>query len=170
LPLLLPLGRRLPSVQTSNSEYSQNLFWSVCARGPTPSAARLCGFERSSCLPLLVASRGDAYTRSPHRTLTKHTRIVTWATVLSCVEVASAAVQCGLALADSTVVLAYFAHAHPSVGQRILVRGRITPFDGPRNPGEPDERFIQYERGYTANLQGPPFCAISEGRHWMCGF
>ncbi|MFN2529521.1 MAG: DNA internalization-related competence protein ComEC/Rec2 [Candidatus Baltobacteraceae bacterium] len=76
------------------------------------------------------------------------------ATVLSCVEAASSSMQCGLALTGSTVVLAHFAHAHPSVGRRIVVRGRITPFDGPRNPGEPDERSIQSERGYTASLQG----------------
>jgi competence protein ComEC len=42
----------------------------------------------------------------------------------------------------------------PKVGTHVLVRGRIEPFDPPRNPGEPDERLIQRERGLDARLTG----------------
>ncbi|MDP9016804.1 MAG: DNA internalization-related competence protein ComEC/Rec2, partial [Candidatus Eremiobacteraeota bacterium] len=36
----------------------------------------------------------------------------------------------------------------------IVVRGRFSPFDGPRNPGEPDQRMLQRERGYDGMLEG----------------
>ncbi len=34
----------------------------------------------------------------------------------------------------------------------MLLRGRIESFDGPRNPGEPDQRAIERERGITARI------------------
>lgn len=40
----------------------------------------------------------------------------------------------------------------PSVGARILVRGRLEPFDEARNPGEPSERDLQRDRGLRARL------------------
>lgn len=40
----------------------------------------------------------------------------------------------------------------PPIAAHVLVRGRIEPFDGPRNPGEPDEAAIQHERGIDAQL------------------
>jgi len=40
----------------------------------------------------------------------------------------------------------------PLVGEHVLVRGRLDAFDGPRNPGEPDEASIQRERGIAARL------------------
>lgn len=38
-------------------------------------------------------------------------------------------------------------------GTRVLLRGRIEPFDGPRNPGEPDMAAIERERGIDAQVQ-----------------
>jgi predicted membrane metal-binding protein len=40
----------------------------------------------------------------------------------------------------------------PNAGARVLLRGRIESFDGPRNPGEPDQRAIERERGITARI------------------
>jgi competence protein ComEC len=40
----------------------------------------------------------------------------------------------------------------PAIGSRIVVRGRLAPFDEPRNPGEPSERALQRERGFDAHL------------------
>jgi competence protein ComEC len=34
----------------------------------------------------------------------------------------------------------------------VLLRGRIEPFDAPRNPGEPDQRTIERERGVAARM------------------
>lgn len=39
-----------------------------------------------------------------------------------------------------------------AAGTRVLVRGRLERFDGPRNPGEPDERQIERERGVQARM------------------
>jgi competence protein ComEC len=37
-------------------------------------------------------------------------------------------------------------------GERILVRGRLEPFDEPRNPGEPSMREIERDDGFVARL------------------
>ena len=42
----------------------------------------------------------------------------------------------------------------PPVGARVLIRGRLESFDTPRNPGEPDERAIEAERGISARVAG----------------
>ena len=42
----------------------------------------------------------------------------------------------------------------PQVGARLLLRGRLEAFDAPRNPGEPDQRRIEAERGVDARLSG----------------
>jgi competence protein ComEC len=41
----------------------------------------------------------------------------------------------------------------PEAGARVVLRGRIEPFDAPRNPGEPDQREIEAERGLTARME-----------------
>ena len=40
----------------------------------------------------------------------------------------------------------------PPAGTHVLLRGRLEPFDGPRNPGEPDQREIERERGVDARM------------------
>ena len=42
----------------------------------------------------------------------------------------------------------------PALAAHVLLRGRLEPFDEPRNPGEPNERNIQNERGYEARISG----------------
>ncbi len=37
-------------------------------------------------------------------------------------------------------------------GERLLVRGRLEPFDEPRNPGEPSLREIERDEGFVARL------------------
>ena len=37
-------------------------------------------------------------------------------------------------------------------GERVIVRGRLEPFDEPRNPGEPSQRDIERDAGYLARL------------------
>ncbi|MGH7716961.1 MAG: ComEC/Rec2 family competence protein, partial [Vulcanimicrobiaceae bacterium] len=43
-------------------------------------------------------------------------------------------------------------HEHIAAGQRIVVVGRLDPFDEPRNPGEPSSRDLARERGLSARL------------------
>lgn len=54
---------------------------------------------------------------------------------------------------DAGALLAVSAYGNPpAVGSHLLLRGRLEPFDLPRNPGEPDERILQHERGVSAKL------------------
>ncbi|HEV2260995.1 MAG TPA: ComEC/Rec2 family competence protein, partial [Candidatus Rubrimentiphilum sp.] len=58
-------------------------------------------------------------------------------------------------VSDTGATLTVSAHGSPpAVGSRLLLRGRLEPFDAPRNPGEPDERLLQRERGVSARLSG----------------
>jgi competence protein ComEC len=41
---------------------------------------------------------------------------------------------------------------HVVPGERVLVRGRLEPFDEPRNPGEPSMREIERDDGYAGRL------------------
>ena len=40
-----------------------------------------------------------------------------------------------------------------TIGERLLVRGRLSPIDGPRNPGEPDFGAIEAAHGIAGELQ-----------------
>lgn len=65
---------------------------------------------------------------------------------------------------DGGIRLAVAGIESPSVGERVLLRGRLAPFDVPRNPGEPDEREIARERGLDARLSGANVLAILPAR------
>jgi competence protein ComEC len=41
---------------------------------------------------------------------------------------------------------------HIVPGDRVLIRGRLEPFDEPRNPGEPSMREIERDNGFVARL------------------
>ena len=71
-----------------------------------------------------------------------------------------------LALDDGTRVLAYARSDAPSAGTRIVVRGRLTPFDDARNPGEPSERILERERGVDARLESSAILGIAGAPSW----
>lgn len=48
----------------------------------------------------------------------------------------------------------------PRAAEHLLVRGRIEDFDGPRNPGEPDVREIERERGIRARIAAAHILAV----------
>jgi len=54
----------------------------------------------------------------------------------------------------------------PAPGQRIVVRGRMAPFDDARNPGEPSERAIQRDRGIDAEIDGAAVLSTAPGSPW----
>lgn len=43
-------------------------------------------------------------------------------------------------------------HEHVAAGERIVVTGRLEPFDEPRNPGEPSSREFARERSLSARI------------------
>ncbi|MHB8151957.1 MAG: DNA internalization-related competence protein ComEC/Rec2 [Vulcanimicrobiaceae bacterium] len=56
------------------------------------------------------------------------------------------------ALDAGPTVLVSAAGVPPRIAQHLRLRGRLLPFDGPRNPLEPSLRAIQAERGITARI------------------
>lgn len=65
-----------------------------------------------------------------------------------------------LTLDDGTTLSARLRSDIPPVGARVVVRGRLEPFDGERNPDEPSERDIERERGVDAQLEGADVIAV----------
>ncbi len=48
----------------------------------------------------------------------------------------------------------------PLPGERVIVRGKLEPFDDPRNPGEPSERDLMRERGLDARIAHAQIVAL----------
>ena len=70
-----------------------------------------------------------------------------------------------LALDDGTIVLARARTGAPALGTQLIVRGRLAPFDGARNPGEPSERAIEHDRSIDGRLDGAEILSVT-GSHW----
>jgi competence protein ComEC len=58
------------------------------------------------------------------------------------------------ALDSSIVVRAHVRDTTIVPGERVVVRGRLVPFDEPRNPGEPSRRAIALGQGLAGELAG----------------
>ncbi|MGA8532877.1 MAG: DNA internalization-related competence protein ComEC/Rec2 [Candidatus Tumulicola sp.] len=72
-----------------------------------------------------------------------------------------------IGLADNGLhVLANVRENAPPLGSHVVVRGRLTPFDGARNPGEPSEQAIQRERGNAARLEAATILSSAPGSPW----
>lgn len=101
----------------------------------------------------LVAAAADAQLHlraSPHVRESRTQRIA--CTVLGDVRASFGSASFRCALDDGPNVLVDANGSPPPVGAHILLRGRIEPFDEPRNPGEPSERAMARERGVTARV------------------
>lgn len=72
--------------------------------------------------------------------------------------------QALLALDDGTVVSARLRGELPDPGARLIVRGRLEPFDDARNPDEPSERDIERERGVDGQLGAANVVAVLSER------
>jgi competence protein ComEC len=53
-----------------------------------------------------------------------------------------------------------------AAGERVVVRGRLEPFDEPRNPGEPSLREIERDDGYAGRLAGVRIVSHSAPDPW----
>ncbi len=70
------------------------------------------------------------------------------------------------ALDDGLVVLVHVRGSPPPPGSRIVVRGRLEPFDDARNPGEPSEIALERERGLDAQIANGDVLSISPPSPW----
>ncbi len=68
-----------------------------------------------------------------------------------------------VALDGGLRVLARVRGAIGSTGSRVVIRGRLEPFDDARNPDEPSERAIEEERGIDARLDDATILAVAAG-------
>ena len=70
-----------------------------------------------------------------------------------------------LALAGIGVVRATLSE-HVDPGERLVVRGRLEPFDEPRNPGEPSMREIEADDGLVGRLAAARLIARGDVDRW----
>ncbi|MDQ2681544.1 MAG: ComEC/Rec2 family competence protein, partial [Candidatus Eremiobacteraeota bacterium] len=87
-------------------------------------------------------------------------------TVIGDLETNASSSTFGLQLDAGPKVLVTSNGAPPELGSRIRVRGRLGPFDEPRNPGEPSERAIEQERGYEARISSAKILARLPAARW----
>ncbi len=71
-----------------------------------------------------------------------------------------------LVLDDGFGVLARLRGSVPPVGTHLVIRGRLEPFDEPRNPGEPSERAIERERGLDGRLDHAAILSVGAASPW----
>lgn len=71
-----------------------------------------------------------------------------------------------LALDGGWRVLARLRGGAPPAGARVILRGRLEPFDEARNPGEPSERDVEAERGLDGRLDGAALLGVSQTGDW----
>jgi len=93
------------------------------------------------------------------------------ATLLDRVEQPDGTSEVTLALDNGATAAARVREDVPP-GTRLLVRGRLEPFDEARNPGEPSERAIEAERGVDGRFEGAAILAIDrnatgDARTWL---
>lgn len=122
-----------------------------CCNGRTSDALRV------AILIALAAGALHASERSATRpelnaTVTQRFQII----VIACTPlIGRLASQCAVQIAGGGPrVLATLNGSALSPGSRAIVRARLSPFDGPRNPGEPDRASIERERGFDGLLEG----------------
>src|SRR5581483_5994603 len=117
---------------------------------------------RAAVAIVLVMSAADAWYQRRHEPLFPEMRTARYAgTVLGDEQSSNGNVSFACALDDGPNVLVSIYKSSPlPLGSRVLLRGRIEPFDGPRNPGEPSEQDIESERGLQAQLVSAQILAI----------
>jgi competence protein ComEC len=131
----------------------------------------VCGFAASPwceprlrvLLPLVLAGAGlNAGIRAQTNAHVTERRTARYAGTMLDRSVNNAIV----ALDGGPRVLAHLRNDPPAPGTRVVVRGRLTPFDDARNPGEPSEASIQHERGIDAQLDAAAVLSVSPGSPW----
>jgi len=123
-------------------------------------AFALCGPSgtppfRAALLGVLLLSAANAWLRSAPPPIAPQ-RTATYAGVV--VERFPTGVVA--ALDDGLRVVVSARETPPAPGARILIRGRLTPFDDARNPGEPSERALQRQRGVDAEIAAATLLSV----------
>lgn len=77
-----------------------------------------------------------------------------------------------IALDSGPAIVASLHGDIPPLGSHVIVRGRLAPFDESRNPGEPSERAMEFERGLDGRLEAASILAVTpasslDARTWL---
>ncbi len=128
-----------------------------------------CGPPRFRVLlaTALVASAAGAELRARAGTPIAELRTARYsATVLDRSSQGDGSSEVTLALDGGPRVLAHVRGDVPAAGARVIVRGRLEPFDDARNPDEPSERALQAERGLEGHLDAATLLHASAPSGW----
>jgi competence protein ComEC len=128
-----------------------------------------CGPPRFRVLlaTALVASAVNAGLRAGGGTPVHETRTARYsATVLDRSSQGDGSSEVTLALDGGPRVVARLRGEVPGPGTRVVVRGRLEPFDEARNPDEPSERALQAERGRDGRLDAASLLHTGAAAAW----
>jgi competence protein ComEC len=121
---------------------------------------------RAALLVALVAAAGNAaFHQRNQKDIAEHRTARYAATLLERENEGDGSSSLTLALDDGAVVQARVRDEVPPAGARLIVRGRLGPFDEARNPGEPSEREIEQERGLDGRLDSAVIVSVL-GASW----
>jgi len=131
----------------------------VLVRVP-PALAALAG-------TLLLLSAANASLHERGERVAGESRTARYAaTLLAATAAADGSTEATMSLDGGRTVLARLRELTAQPGARLIVRGRLEPFDGPRNPGEPDAAQLERERGLDARLDGAQILATGPPDRW----
>lgn len=123
----------------------------LCAHASRSHEPRLVRASLLCALVLFALNAARARERIP--TIAEHRTARYAGVTLGDVRDEGSASSFAVALDDGTTVLAHARGSAPAPGMRVLLRGRLTPFDEARNPGEPSEAALERERGLDAQIE-----------------
>jgi competence protein ComEC len=116
---------------------------------------------RVALLLALVAAACNAYFRQQtHPDIAEHRTARYAATLLQRQSESDGSTTLALELDGGAAVLVRVRGEAPPIGVRLIVRGRLEPFDDARNPGEPSERDMQRERGLDGRLDAASIVSV----------
>jgi competence protein ComEC len=122
-------------------------------------------FRAALFLALVVAAGNAEFHQRNQEDLTEHRTARYAATLLEREDEGDGSSSLTLALDNGAVVQARVRDEVPSAGARLIVRGRLGPFDEARNPGEPSEREMERERGLDGRLDSAAIVGV-RGASW----
>ncbi|MGA8326809.1 MAG: DNA internalization-related competence protein ComEC/Rec2 [Candidatus Cybelea sp.] len=157
------------------------------AVAPLPADLRICVAAGLGALALFALRRGGSLPRQlrlllafclaaaaldaqVHQRLTppliEHRTARYGATLLERNSAGDGSTSIVVALENGRHVLARVRDPVPIAGSRLLIRGRLEPFDDGRNPGEPSERDLERERGLDGRLDGAAILSTTPSKTW----
>jgi hypothetical protein len=115
----------------------------------------------------LAAAAGNATLQQRSHPLIAEHRTARYAgTILDRIGTGDGSTELTVALDVGPTIAARVHGDVPEAGARVILRGRLEPFDEARNPDEPSEREIEGERGLGGRLDGSQILGSASGSRW----